>query len=361
MDKTVIVKTNDMGEIQCTYCASNGIAGAEKINRSLETMRQLLEATYPRNQIGEIDYELYLYESDEINAFSMETEEGYVIAFSTAIFIEFYKILKNLFLVEEICKWFGTSRAESASCINAIYDYMLWFIAFHEFFHVINGHCGCMTARGIFNAETVTEKNFEDNLNGQIIESDADYCAVIACVNLIFVQAKNAGMFDENITINRLQSMMEEVKQEMIFLGFAIYHTFLLFSCNEKESNSKSIDELLRYDHPYASIRMAYTFMAMTYQLTYFLSMDTVKDWINKVAEICIAYDRIYYAKEMFDKSLLSLAFTERGVQHIMFLHNGWNDIVDELKEHAHIALAKKEKIEELYYWVNEDGTMMFK
>lgn len=358
MKESILVKT-DMGDIQCNYLASELIEGAGLINTSLEKMRQLLEATYPRKQLGEIEYQLYSYESKEINAFSVYVEEGYVIAFSTAVFIQFYRIIKNLFMEQEICKWFKTTHSESEQCINAIYDYMTWFIAFHELFHVINGHCKYMTAKGVFNVEQSTEENPYNNLITQILESDADYCAVIACVNFIFIQAKNKGAFDEIIDVNIRDKLIKATEDEVIYLGFAVYHTFLLFSSKEKGKTTDCINSLLKYDHPYSSIRMSYCFMTITHQMNYFLSLDEVKRVIEITIKICIAYDRIYYADGSFDKSLLSLAFTEKGVQHIKLLHNNWNNIIEELKGCAHIMLKEKENINKMHYWVNDNGTMM--
>lgn len=358
MKKSILVKT-DMGEIQCDYFASELIEGAERINKSLVRMRQLLEATYPREHLGKIEYELYTYESEEINAFSVEKDGCYVIAFSTAMFLQFYKRLKNLFLVKEICEWFETEPTEAEYCVNAVYDYMIWFVTFHEFFHVINGHCKYLSERGLFYAEQSREQVSDDNLLFQTLESDADYSAVTACVQFIFVQAKNSGAFDDSVDEDKRRLLIKVAEAEVIYLGFAVYHTFLLFSCAQKEKMTDCVNTMLRYDHPYASIRMAYSFMAITYQLGYFLKMDEIVILLRKIDEIFIAYDRIYYAEESFEKSLVSLAFTEKGVQHIMLLHNGWNNLVEDLRKHAHINLERKEELDQLNYWVNDDGTMM--
>lgn len=357
MRETIEVKTTE-GTVLCSYYASERIEGAERINKSVERMRHLLEATYPRAELGDIEYELYVYESEEVNAFSTKTEEGYVIAFSTAVFIKFYKVVKNMFFVEEIRKWFEVSPTQTEYCINAIYDYMNWFIAFHELFHIINGHCKWLSVMGIFHAEKLTKNERRDNLQIQIVESDADYCAIQACVNLIFIQIINEGAFDEKTDSVRRYDLIEAAKQEILFMEFAVYQIFLLFSQEEKAIGNT--EDLLKYDHPYASIRMAYSFSVMIYQLSSFLPMDEVKELVYKIAGICIAYDRIYYAEEAFERSLVSLAFTERGVQHVMRLHNGWNHIVDQLNKYSYIKQKEKEEISELQYWVKEDGTMMW-
>ena len=46
--------------------------------------------------------------------------------------------------------------------------------------------------------EKTGERDEEENLLVQIMEGDADYSAVCACVKLIFVQARNAGAFDSS-------------------------------------------------------------------------------------------------------------------------------------------------------------------
>lgn len=358
MKETIELNTI-MGKIQCNYSVPESINGYERINSSLNKMRNLLEATYPRKQLSDIQYELYTYDSEEINAFSCKIEEEYVIAFSIAMFNQSYMLLNKLFKMEKVCKWFETVPIESEYSLNAVYDYMIWFIAFHEFFHMINGHCEYLSARNIFNVEKSIERDLNNNLLGQILESDADYSAVIACVNFIFIQARNKGAFDNSVEENKRNLLLKAAEGEIVYLGFAIYHTFLLFSSEEKGRTLECVNALLKYDHPYSSIRMAYAFAAITYQVGYFLSRKEVINLVNKIDEICIAYDRIYYAKGSFDKSLLSLAFTEKGVQHIMRLHNSWNDVVDELRKYSYIKLQKKETINKMNYWVNSDGTMM--
>lgn len=357
--KNIIEINTSMGKIQCNYSVSESLDGYERINNSLNRMRKLLEATYPRKQLSEIQYELYAYDSEEINAFSCKIEEGYVIAFSTAVFTKSYMLLNNLFKKKEICKWFETIPTESEYSLNAVYDYMTWFIAFHEFFHMIHGHCEYLFARNIFNVEKSIERDLNNNLVGQILESDADYSAVIACVNFIFVQARNNGAFDDSVEKTKRNLLIQAAEGEIVYLGFAIYHTFLLFSSEEKGRTLECVNALLKYDHPYSSIRMAYTFAAITYQVGCFLSREEMIILVNKISEICIAYDRIYYAEGAFDKSLLSLAFTEKGVQHIMLLHNSWNDVVNELRKYSYIKLQKKEIISKMHFWINNDGTMI--
>ena len=90
MKKEISVKT-DMGIIECKYSVSDFIDGHETINNSLRRMRELLEATYPRKMLKNIKYELYVYESEEINAFAKKEEDGYVIAFASAVFLKLYQ------------------------------------------------------------------------------------------------------------------------------------------------------------------------------------------------------------------------------------------------------------------------------
>ncbi len=358
MNRTVVVDTEDMGKIQCSYEASSLINGADIINKSLVRMRQLLEGTYPRSQLNGAEYELYVYESEEVNAFSVKNGSEYVIAFSAAMFVRFYSTVKNLFTVSEICEWFGTTPRESAGCVAAVYDYMVWFIAYHEFFHVCNGHCGYFSMKNMLHVEKTGERDEEENLLVQIMEGDADYSAVCACVKLIFVQARNAGAFDSSKEPVVRKDILNCSKSELIFLEFAIYQVVLIFSDDERGKTQECANNLLKYDHPYASIRMAYAFFAMIYQTGFFLPEEEVVKLVWAMSEICIAYDRIYYAMEDFASSLLSLAFTEKGVQHIMLLHNEWNDLYDELSAYAYLKLKKKEPLDGVYYWVNEDGTM---
>lgn len=71
-------------------------------------------------------------------------------------------------------------------------------------------------------------------------------------------------------------------------------------------------------------------------------------------------FDRVYYEADTFDLSLSALAYTKRGTRHLDDLHNGWNEIRDELAKVSYVSLKYNEPIDfTKHTWVNEDGSMI--
>lgn len=50
---------------------------------------------------------------------------------------------------------------------------------------------------------------------------------------------------------------------------------------------------------------------------------------------------------------------TEKGVQQIMNLVNGWNDMVDEYNKYAYIPLSKNAYIEQMSFFIDEKGEFL--
>ena len=54
-----------------------------------------------------------------------------------------------------------------------------------------------------------------------------------------------------------------------------------------------------------------------------------------------------------------SVAFTDKGSQHIMNLNNGWQELIECYKPHAYIPIEELGDISDLPVFLNECGTFL--
>ena len=60
---------------------------------------------------------------------------------------------------------------------------------------------------------------------------------------------------------------------------------------------------------------------------------------LNSGSHAVISYDKSVLEKTAIKECYYSVAFTEKGVQHIMNLHNGWQKLTDHFNRFAYISI----------------------
>lgn len=354
-------------EYCCMAKAPGYLYEAEHINIILHKIKELLNIWFPKETIMNIDYGVYLYEDKTFNAFSAKKDNGYVIAFSTTCLQKILQNAEEMFSNTEVLKLFNLKQSDTKSIHyykSAIIDYMSWFIALHEFYHILHGHCGKSSITEEFNIESYKSKTEKENFFSQILEMDADCSAVSGLTFDIVMTAIKTNTFPKNTeeTISSEQEyMIYEFCREILFLSFSIYDLFLLFSADKKIDIKKAVENLLMYDHPLPSIRMVYTLPWIIHEVSRVLSDKDQNTLFNNISNICIAYDRIFYAKGDFSQSLQAIGNTRKATELRIKLNNGWNDIIPLLKDNAILKLQPREIITELPYWVDDNGKILNK
>ncbi|MBQ8940885.1 MAG: hypothetical protein IJ062_03540 [Firmicutes bacterium] len=83
----------------------------------------------------------------------------------------------------------------------------------------------------------------------------------------------------------------------------------------------------------------------------------------NKIIELCIYFDRVYYDSETIDLTLIAFAFTKKGMNYLEQLHNEWNDVRELLEPNALIKLRTNEKLNtnKLYFLDNKGNFIPYK
>lgn len=72
-----------------------------------------------------------------------------------------------------------------------------------------------------------------------------------------------------------------------------------------------------------------------------------------------VAYEKQVLETNELRKCYYSVAYTAKGVQHLMNLHNGWQELVDYYKQYAYIPIEKMERIDGLLASLDESGSFI--
>lgn len=313
----------------------------EYINSKLDMLRKLIRNMPFSKGINLVDVELYVFNSNEINALAKREQNGYAIAFSSAIFENIPEDLEYYFLHRDVRKFFYGGKKNVSFHVEKVMNYMLIFLCLHEYYHILNGHCDLSISFG-HRIETVASSDEGENQINQILEYDADFCAVRSSVYFLLEKAE----------------CREDRIMNGTFLGFSMYYLFLRFEEQGYENLKLCINNLWKSDHPFASIRTVYTLMVITnYYAKHGVCDNELMDVIISITDVCIYFDKIYYDSDTLEKSLIALGYTEEGLKHIEDLDNGWAGVRNSLREYAYIELRETNylKIRD-NAWISKDG-----
>lgn len=345
MENKIIVSGNNY-YYECYETAEQSVfQESEIINQKLNWAREVLSDMHFSTGTNPVEYRVCCYKSKDINAFSAKiTSNKYVIALSTELLIGMDMELEEYFIHLDLRRYFWGCKKTAKKHAQKVCEYILLYVVLHEYYHILNGHCDSAYAKRKIMSERAVSKEEVNNRYKQILECDADYCAVRSCMYII---DEMYGNVDDKIF-------------EIRIFGFSIYYIFLKFQELGYE-NMHNMTNLYVRDHPPASIRFVYSFISIVrISLAQFKRSSAYKE-IRDIVEAGIYFDRIYYDADTFDYSLVALAFTDRGMKHLEELHMGWNQVRKELESVAYVSLKMNEPVDFTQcVWVDKGGNMKF-
>ena len=120
---------------------------------------------------------------------------------------------------------------------------------------------------------------------------------------------------------------------------------------------TKNIDE---YDHPHPGIRMYYSIILYSYWLIkLYGENEKVLTILESGSHAVVAYEKQVLETNELRECYYSVAYTAKGVQHLMNLHNGWQEVVDYYNQYAYIPIEKMERIDGLLVSLDESGSFI--
>lgn len=329
MDNTIQIIDNYGKTINCFKLADASINNSDFINRRIKKLSEFFKQDVIKylKLDNNFVYDLYFYESNTNNAFSTQHSQGYVIAFTTALFDTLYKRFELIFNKPEVRTLFGIDDDEEAKhfCL-ACFDYSTFFVALHELAHIINGHCSSSFFQKLFKKtgflneiDTSTSNNYK-NFYSQVNECFADCSAAAILSGYIY---KIADFSYENIQIETKYAP-EEIrfdfeKFEFHMAIFSIYNLFLLFNENTPKHN-----DYLELTHPEPSIRIKYIIPFLMNCMTVYYrdwTQDEIRETSKNIYQACMNFDNIFYTNQNFINEI-NKANTSKGDNHCLKLIN---------------------------------------
>lgn len=328
-------------DYKCYKKLERNDCNAKYINDKLMFLRDTISQMQYSTGEKLVEYDVYVFESDEINAFCTKIVGGYIIALSSGMFVEFQTELEDYLKNEDIRKYFYGKKVNIKKQVEKIIDYILLYTVLHENYHILNGHCDTSYSKGKAMIECLVRGESEKNHFNQILELDADFCAVRSLLYLI--KERNYEFEDEKI--------------EFIIMGFSLYYIFLKFQEACYENIETICKDMSLYNHPPASTRIVYAFnvMAVYLETNYSDKYDYINE-LKNLSELCIYFDRVYYDSESIDLTLIAFAYTKRGMDYLEGLHNEWNNVRKKLLPNAFIQLRMNESLDTSNMYFLDDG-----
>lgn len=340
MENEILINVG-IKDYKCYRKLESNNCNNEYINNKLIFLRDTLNQM--KYSTGErlVEYDVYVFESDEINAVCSKIVGGYAIALSSGMFGEFHAELESYLRNADIRKYFYGKKVNIKKQVEKIVNYILLYTVLHENYHILNGHCDTCYSSGKAMAERSVRKNLQNNRFNQILELDADFCAVRSLIYLI----------------KECKFEPEDEKIEFIIMGFSLYYIFLKFQETCYENIQTLGEDMSFYSHPPASTRIVYAFNAIAVYLgtNYSNKYDYISE-LKNLSELCIYFDRVYYDSETIELTLIAFAYTKKGMDYLEGLHNEWNEVRKKLEPNAFIKLRINESLDTSNLYFLDDG-----
>ena len=317
-------------------------------NKALKELRKGIQTWASPEKTREMNISIWIYNDLRVNAFCCYRDGHNYIALSVGLFFHFWNTANNFVNQERFSLVFKLSEDNKPQIRDALFFSMLNIIIAHEYGHIAHGHLRNDSGMNeIDEALEITdeESNKVDNWNTQLKEYDADSFAV-AIQSLLLLQE-----WSSNIKTNI-------ANVDVLFL--ANYLCFLTFA----EKAGRSFDQYIakdisEVDHPHPGIRMYYSVLLYSYWIGRIKGYtEDVLYTLSSGTHAVIAYEKIVLEAKEIKECYFSVAFTEKGCQHIMNLNNGWQELVNHYNQYAYIPIEKFGDIYSLPVSVNENGTL---
>lgn len=349
MEKTITIvrsgiKTELLRDVPDIYMI------AEQANIALSKLREGLPTWVSKEVYEKMDISLWIYNDLQVNAFCYDTGNCNYIALSVGLFFEFWKVIEEFANHEKLSTIFKICEEKKPDFMEMFFFYMLNFTIAHEFGHIVHGHLKDGSGKNTIDEMRMDfdkGKSKEGNWLTQLKEYDADTFAVMIQTLLFLQQWK-----DDDIEENRAIFDKFYLANYLCFLAFAqkTGRSFELYF-------SKELDE---YDHPHPGIRLYYSY------LWYSFLIGSVKgenydifSVISSGSHAVVLYERQVLEKEHLKDCYYTVAYTQKGAQHVMNLNNQWQELIDFYNTFAYVPIQKYGFIESMPITLDEEGNIL--
>lgn len=274
---------------------------------------------------------VFCADKNDLNAFAGKIDDDYYIGILKGVFLNLRNHIKeyvedeNFENIPEIGKCFPNA------IVNVLTEHCLDFFTFHEFFHIMNGHCDLIKDMGI---SELCEENVECDAKGmdlQTMELDADCCAISSIVNEYFRM--------QYMVIDSMEGMSgrPNIDSTVQFLSGLLIAVYVLNSwLNTLRITAQNITEdyLENMTHPLPGMRTFYTWMTVNTVVRG--SGIYSEEELERIADR--SYKSVFAFIEEFSyiayPGFMKAIFNDVGLKHLQKIHNNWKNVRELLTVH---------------------------
>ena len=345
----IVTVTGKNGPVELHEFVEDFYLFSDKANKVLEKLRTGLPTWVSTDVYNEMQLSLWTYNNLSINGFSLCDGGKNYIALSAGLLAAMMKEADEFVDQKELSLVLRVREENRQRLKDTLYFFMVNFVVAHEFGHIVHGHLRDMSGANYIEEmflETSgcsNEKTRASNWNIQLREYDAD-CVAVAIQSLLFIQQWQ----------NDIQANLSNFDKMFI----ANYLCFRTFAENTgRDFSNYMAKDINEYDHPHPGIRMMYSLIHYSFWLIRFRGKnpDTLAI-LESGCHLVVAYEKKVLATKKLKQCYFSVAYTSKGVQHIMYLHNEWQKLVNHYSDYAYIPIETMESIDGMMYSLDKNG-----
>lgn len=340
------------GPIELSEFVEELYAISEKANRVLKELRAGLPTWIEKETYNKMQISLWIYDNIEVNAFCHYENGQNYIALSVGLLTMLWREAEEFVDQDNLALVFKISEENKKHFKDTLFFFMVNFTIAHEYGHIAHGHLKDYACENNIDERFSAMENISDeekktrNWNIQLREYDADSFAV-AVQSMLFLQ-----QWQDDIKVNLANFDVMFIANYLCFRTFA-ENTGRDFS----NYMTKDIDA---YDHPHPGIRMYYSSIHYSYWLIKLHGeSEEVLTILESGSHAVMAYEKQVLETNELRECYYSIAYTAKGVQHLMSLHNGWQELVDYYNQYAYIPIEKMECIDSMLTSLDESGSFI--
>lgn len=273
---------------------------------------------------------VYCANSTQINAFVKKIGEDYYLGIMKGVFDKIYTHIEQYVLDAEFEKVPEIGKVIPKRMVNILTEYCFDYLIFHEFFHIMNGHCDYVSSMGIGELCEASEEVGKNNMIRQTLEYDADCCAVTSIVNEYFRSSKITipGMSKLNGRMN-INSVIQFISG--LFISVYIFTTWMNVHRCDGEITKKQLE---RMTHPLPGMRVFYMWETIdtALQKIPFYSDNEKEEILRRSLDALTFFiDRF---KDIAYPGYIKQSLNEVGKQHLQEIHDNWKVVREKLVIH---------------------------
>ena len=285
---------------------------------------------------------VFEFGNNKTNAFASKIEEDYVIGVLRGTFSSLKKLFWSIVESDEFSEMPRLSVVNKNIMIEKLNQYCLDFLKYHEFAHIINGHCDYIITRGIKELceDTNTTTDSGKGLILQTLEYDADCCAISSLIN---EEIRGYIYIFQNMGVAPIaESFINSFESFLCTVIISLYTLFQKLASTREYQNTELTKEKLEVmSHPVPGIRIVYIIINIGCILNQWKIFDKnqISRLIDAMFEELGKYIKI--SEYVVPAYYIKYSLNDLIIEQIQKVHDNWKNTREDLQKFTYAKLAE--------------------